>query len=329
MAKESKREKGAKVVVIGGAGFIGSHLADALIERGYEAHVIDNLSGGKRENINPKAVFHNVDIRDLETIKPIIKGARCVFHCAALPRVQYSIEHPIETNEVNVGGTLNVLIAAREGGVQRVIYSASSSAYGEQKTKPKTDSQGESVRPTGFGRFRPLVETMIPNPKSPYGLQKYIGELYCRVWSEVHGLETVSLRYFNVYGPRLNPDGAYALAIGKFLKQRTEGKPLTIWGDGTQTRDFTHVRDVVRANLLAAESKNVGKGEVINIGAGRNFSVNQLAKLIGGKVVHELPRIEPHDTLADNSLAKKLLGWKPEVILEEGIRELKKLWGLK
>ena len=306
--KKKENPKG-KVVVVGGAGFIGSHLTDALVEGGFEVHIIDNLSGGKNENINPKAVFHKADIRNLESIKPIIKGARFVFHCAALPRVQYSIEHPVETNEVNVGGTLNVLIAAREGKVKRVIYSASSSAYGDQKTLP-------------------LVETMMPSPKSPYGLHKYVGELYCKVWYAAYGLETISLRYFNVYGPRMNPDGAYALAIGKFLKQRKAGKPLTLWGDGTQTRDFTHVRDVVRANLLAMESKKVGKGEVLNIGAGHNFSVNQLAKLIGGPVVHEPPRIEPHDTLADNLFAKKLLGWKPEVTLEEGIAELKKEFGI-
>lgn len=299
----------SKAVVTGGAGFIGSHLADALIRLGFEAHVIDDLSGGKREHVNPQAVFHKADIRDLAAIKPIIKGARYVFHAAALPRVQFSIEHPVLTHEVNVGGTLNVLIAAKEGGVKRVIYSASSSAYGDQPTLP-------------------LIETMSANPKSPYGLQKYIGELYARVWSEVYNLPTVSLRYFNVYGPRLNPDGAYALAIGKFLKQRKAEKSLTIWGDGTQTRDFTHVRDIVTANLLAAESSKVGQGEVLNIGAGRNFSVNQLAKLIGGPVVHEPPRIEPHDTLADNSFARKLLGWKPEITLEEGIKELKELWGL-
>ncbi|MDO8619724.1 MAG: NAD-dependent epimerase/dehydratase family protein [bacterium] len=307
-----------KVVVVGGAGFIGSQVTDALVARfsaqggpasGWEVHVIDNLSGGKKESVNPKATFHNADIRELESIKPIIKGATFVFHLAALPRVQYSIEHPAETHEVNVTGTVNVLIASKEGGVKRVIYSASSSAYGDQKTLP-------------------LVETMTPAPKSPYGLQKYLGEEYARVWSEVYGLPTVSLRYFNVYGPGLNPDGAYALAIGKFLKQRKEGKPLTIWGDGTQTRDSTHVRDVVRANLLAMESTKVGKGEVINIGTGRNFSVNQLAKLIGGDVVHEPARLEPHDTLADNSLAKKLLGWKPEITLEEGIKELKKAFNI-
>ncbi len=303
MSKDKKTNN--KVVVVGGAGFIGSHVTDALVDRGFEVHVIDNLSGGKKENVNPEAVFYQVDIRNLEEIKPIIAGAEYVFHFAALPRVQYSIEHPVETHEVNVTGTLNVLIASKEGGVKRVVYSASSSAYGDQKTLP-------------------LVETMTPMPKSPYGLQKYLGEEYCKVWGEVYGLSTVNLRYFNVYGPRLDPNGAYALAIGKFLKQRREGKPITIWGDGTQTRDFTHVRDVVRANLLAAESAKVGKGEVINIGAGRNFSVNQLVKLIGGEVVHESPRIEPHDTLADNSLAKKLLGWSPEVTLEEGIKELKK-----
>ncbi|MBI2476454.1 MAG: NAD-dependent epimerase/dehydratase family protein [Candidatus Taylorbacteria bacterium] len=310
MPKENKKTTSVKVVVTGGAGFIGSHIADALVLRGYEVHVIDNLFGGRREHVNPKAIFHEIDIRNLELIKPVIKGAKFLFHLAALPRVQYSITHPLETHEANATGTLNVLIAAREGGVKRVIYSASSSAYGDQ---PKM----------------PLREDMPANPKSPYGLQKYVGELYCKVWSEVYGLETVSLRYFNVYGPRFNPEGAYALVIGKFLKLRREGKPLTITGDGTQTRDFTDVRDVVRANLLAAESLKVGKGEVLNIGAGRNFSVNGLAKLIGGDVAHVAARLEPHDTLADNSLAKKLLGWTPEVTLEDGINELKRLYDLK
>ena len=204
-------------------------------------------------------------------------------------------------------GTLNVLVAAKEGGVKRVVYSASSSAYGDQKEMP-------------------LREDMPAHPKSPYGLQKYIGELYCKLWSEVYALETVSLRYFNVYGPRIDPSGAYPLAIGQFLKQRSEGKPITITGDGKQTRDFTHVRDVVRANLLAAESSKVGKGEVINIGAGKNFSINKVAEMIGGEVVHIAPRLEPHDTLADNSLAKNLLGWTPAVSLEEGIAELKKIY---
>jgi UDP-glucose 4-epimerase len=292
-----------KVIVVGGAGFIGSNLVDALIKEKYEVHVIDNLSGGKKENLNPKAVFHEKDIRKIEDIKPIFIGATYVFHLAALPRVQYSIEHPDETNEVNINGTLNVLIASAEAKVKRLVYSASSSAYGDQSKMP-------------------LRENMSAHPKSPYGLQKYVGELYCRLWNEVYGLETVSLRYFNAYGPRQNPDGAYALVIGKFMKQKAEGQTITITGDGKQTRDFTSVHDIVRANIMAATSKKVGKGGVMNIGAGKNFSINKVAKLIGGPVVHIPARLEPKHTLADNSLAKKLIGWKPEISLEQGIAEL-------
>ncbi len=295
-----------KVVVTGGAGFIGSHIADALVAEGYDVHVVDNLAAGKKENVNPKAVFHNADIRKLSEISPIFEGATYVFHEAALPRVQFSIEFPDQTNEANVTGTLNVLIAARDAKVKRLLYAASSSAYGDQDKMP-------------------LVETMSANPKSPYGLQKYIGEMYLRLFHEVYNLETVSLRYFNVYGPRNSAEGAYALVIAKFLALKKQGKPLTITGDGTQTRDFTSVHDVARANLLAMKSPKVGKGEVINIGAGHNYTVNDVAKLIGGEAVHIAPRLEPHDTLADNSLAKKLLGWRPELKLEDGIEELKKL----
>ncbi|GMQ95540.1 MAG: GDP-mannose 4,6-dehydratase [Patescibacteria group bacterium] len=292
-----------RAIVVGGAGFIGSHVVDALVERGFDVGVIDNLSGGKREHVNKKAVLHTVDIRNYADIEDIIRGADYVFHLAALPRVQFSIENPVETNDVNVGGTLNVLLAAHKGGVKRVIYSASSSAYGDQTEMP-------------------LTEDMPVNPLSPYGLQKYIGEMYCRVFSEIYGLSTVSLRYFNVYGSRFDPEGPYALVIGKFLKQKAEGKPLTITGDGEQTRDFTHVRDVVRANLLAMESKNVGKGEIINIGAGNNVSINKIAELIGGPVEHVPPRVEPKHTLASNTKAKNLLGWEPSISLEEGIGEL-------
>jgi UDP-glucose 4-epimerase len=265
----------AKVIVTGAAGFIGTHIC----------------------------------VRDTEKMKKLFAGAKYVFHLAALPRVPYSIEHPQETHDHNINGTLSALVAAKEAGVSRFIYSASSSAYGDADTMP-------------------LVEDMPARPKSPYGLQKYVGELYCRLWSEVYGLPAVSLRYFNVYGPGASDEGAYALVIARFLKQRKEGKPMTITGDGTQTRDFTHVRDVVRANLLAATGNGVGKGEVINIGAGANASVNKIAELIGGPVEYVAARLEPHDTLADNSLAKKLLGWSPEVSLEDGIAELKKLAGL-
>lgn len=294
-----------KVVVTGGAGFIGSHLVDALIEKGFDVHVIDNLSNGKKELVNNKAILHELDIRNLEKIKPVINGAKYVFHLAALPRVQFSIENPEETNEVNVTGTLNVLIASEEGGVDRVVYTASSAAYGNQSSMP-------------------LNEEMKADPLSPYGLHKYIGELYSSVWSKVYDLSTVSLRYFNVYGQRMDPDGAYALVIGKFIKQKKEGKKLTITGDGEQTRDFTHVSDVVNANILAAESKNVGKGEVINIGAGEGQSINKIAELIGGEVEYVPARLEPKHTQADNAKARKLLGWKPKVSIEDGIGELLK-----
>ncbi|MEI8338117.1 MAG: NAD-dependent epimerase/dehydratase family protein [bacterium] len=294
-----------KVIVTGGAGFIGSNAVDALIEKGFEVHVIDNLSGGKKENVNPKAILHIADIRKLEEIMPIFSEVEFVFHFAALPRVQYSIENPVETAEVNITGTQNVLIAAQKNGVKRVIYSASSSAYGDQKTMP-------------------LVESMLPQPKSPYGLQKYVGEHLCRLWSEIFGLETVSLRYFNVYGPRQADEGVYALVIANFLKKKSEGLPMTITGDGMQTRDFTHVRDVVRANILAMESDRVGNGEVINIGGGKNYSVLEIAKLIGGEYAFIPARIEPHDTLADTTRAQFLLGWKPQENFEEGIEELKK-----
>lgn len=298
-----------KVLVVGGAGFIGSHLSDLLVSSGAEVHILDNLSGGKKENINPKANFHLADITKFSEIKPFFVGIDFVFHLAALPRVPYSIEYPIETNDANINGTLNVYLAAKESGVSRVVYSASSSAYGDQSTMP-------------------LVETMVPNPKSPYGLQKYVGELYGRVFHQVYGLETVSLRYFNVYGPRYNAEGAYALVIGKFLEQRKKGEPMTITGDGKQTRDFTHVRDVAQANILAALSDKVGRGETINIGAGNNVSINQIAEMIGGPVEHIDPRFEPKDTLADNSKAKELLGWTPEVSIEEGVKELKEIAGL-
>jgi nucleoside-diphosphate-sugar epimerase len=292
-----------KAIVTGGAGFIGSHIVDELIKDGYDVHVIDNLAAGKKENVNPKAILHVKDIRNLKDIKPIFTGAQYVFHLAALPRVQFSIENPAETHDVNITGTLNVLMSAKEAGVKRVVYSASSSAYGDQP-------------------IMPLVESMPAHPKSPYGLHKYVSELYCKLWSEVYNLETVCLRYFNVYGKRQDPSGAYALVIGKFLKQHNEGKSMTITGDGKQTRDFTNIHDVVQANMLAATSKHVGMGESINIGAGRNFSINKVAELIGGPVEYLPARLEPKDTLADNKLAKKLLGWEPKVSLEQGIKEI-------
>lgn len=299
----------AKCLVTGGAGFIGSNLVDALIERGDEVAIVDNLSTGKKENINPKADFHEADIRNLEAIKPLFSGVDYVFHLAAFPRVQPSIEDPVTSNDINLNGTLNVLVSARDAKVKKVVYSASSSAYGNQTKMP-------------------LTEDMPVNCMSPYGLQKYIGELYCRLFSDLYGLPTVSLRYFNIYGKRQATEGAYCLVMGIFVQQRKEGKPMTITGDGEQKRDYTAVTDAVRANILAAESEKTGKGEVLNIGRGNNFSVNELAKMIGGPTVNIAPRIEPKETLADNSLAKNLLGWEPSVNLEEWIVDYKKEMGI-
>jgi UDP-glucose 4-epimerase len=298
-----------KIIVTGGAGFIGSHVADAFVARGDDVHIIDTLATGKREYINPAATLHEADIRDFESLAPIFKGAERVFHLAALPRVQPSIADPRTTNDVNVTGTLNVLVAARDAGVKRLVYSASSSAYGDQETLPFT-------------------EDMKPHPISPYALQKYVGELYAELFSKLYDLETVSLRYFNVYGPRIATEGAYALAVGRFLEQRKKGQPLTIVPDGTQSRDSTHVRDVVRANLLAAESPQVGGGEVINIGGGSDHTVLELAAMIGGPTVFIEPRVEPKHTRADVTKAKELLGWEPQVGFEEGIAELKHLYGI-
>ncbi|GIW65707.1 MAG: NAD dependent epimerase/dehydratase [Candidatus Parcubacteria bacterium] len=297
----------AKILVTGGAGFIGSHLVDRLIKEGYKVIVIDNLSGGKKENLNPKAIFYKVDICNLDKILPLFKGVDYVFHTAALPRVHLSIDKPIETHRVNIDGTLNVLYASDKNKAKRVIYSSSSSVYGEQKNLP-------------------LRESMVPNPLSPYALQKLVGEYYCKLFSSLYDLETVSLRYFNVYGPRMDPEGPYALVIGRFLKLKKEGKPLTIYGDGKQTRDFTYIDDVIEANILAMKSKRVGKGEVINICYGKNHSINYVAKLIGGKKNY-LPKRkgEPRHTLGDNSLARKILGWKPKISLEEGIEICKNI----
>lgn len=290
-------------LVTGGAGFIGSHITDALLSAGHRVTVLDDLSTGNEENINKRAKFILADIRNLGEITPHFRGIDGVFHAAALPRVQFSLEQPIATNEVNVTGTLHVLVAARDQGVKRVVYSASSSAYGNSPVTP-------------------LHEGLPPQPMSPYGLQKYIGEEYCRLFSLAYGLETVSLRYFNVYGPRMAGEGAYRTVIKTFLMQKAKGEPLTIVGDGEQTRDFTHVCDVVRANSSAMESKNVGKGETVNIGAGKDWSVNAIAKLIGGSVTHIPPRLEPRATRADNRRAKELLGWEPKEKFEDAIQEL-------
>lgn len=291
-----------KFLVTGGAGFIGSHIVEALLARGDEVRILDDFSSGKRENISSGTEVVEASIINLEKIKPAFVGVHGVFHCAAIPRVQTSIEQPIETNEINITGMLNVIMASSAAGVKRLVYCASSAAYGDQP-------------------MLPLHEEMKPNPKSPYGLQKYVGEEYAKLASMFWNLETVSLRYFNVYGPRMAFTGAYVTVAAVFLDQRGKGQPMSITGDGTQTRDFVYVSDVVSANLLAMEGTKVGKGEVINIGSGTNKSVNEVARLISGPTVTIPPRIEPHDTLADISRAKELLGWAPQVPFEQGVQK--------
>lgn len=298
-----------KIVITGGAGFIGSHLAHALVMKGLHVTIVDNLSQGKRERCPEGATLEVADIRDKEKITSVMRDTDTVFHLAAVPRVPYSIEHPEETNDVNITGTLAVLLAARDAGVRRVVYAASSSAYGEQIVLP-------------------LHEELPANPLHPYGIQKYVGELYTKIFHTIYGLETVALRFFNVYGLYQNPDGPYAGAIPKFLSLCKSKKTLPVVGDGEQTRDFTNVRDVISALILAMESPNVGKGEVINVGAGRNVSVLELAKLIGGEIEFLPARTEAKDSLADITKAKKLLGWEPKINLEEGIRELKLHFGI-
>ncbi len=301
-----------KYVVVGGAGFIGSNIVDKLVEQNHEVIVIDNLSTGKMGNVNPKASIEYLDICNTEessAMVEIMSGADSVFLLAAKARVQPSIENPVEYEVNNTIGTLNVLKCASDAGVRRVVYSASSSAYGD------TDKL-------------PSVESDPVNPLSPYGAQKYYGEVMCKMFSQVYDIETVSLRYFNIYGERQNVGGAYAMVIGIFVDQLLNGKPMTIRGDGEQRRDFTYVGDVVNANILASQSEKVGNGEVINIGNGDNRSINEIADMIGDNKVNVDPVIEPPETLADNSKARELLGWEPKGNIDTWIPKYKKEMGL-
>ncbi len=300
-----------KAIVTGGAGFIGSNLVDKLIEQGIEVTILDDLSTGKKENINPKAKFIECDISTVSQADLIfyINGADVVFHTAAKARVQPSIDDPITFNKANVDGTLNMLYASHKAKVKRFVYSASSSAYGNA---------------TKF----PTPEEHQTDPLSPYGLQKYIGEQYCKVFSKIYGLDTVSLRYFNVYGERMLLEGAYCLVLGIFAKQMLEGKPLTINNDGKQRRDFTYVGDIVNANILTATRTEPFKGDVINIGNGENYSVNEVAKIFGGKTIKGKDVLEPFQTLADNSKALLLLDWDPQGDLPTWINNYKKELGI-
>ena len=301
----TKSFAGRQVIVTGGAGFIGSHLVDALVAAQARVRVIDNFATADRRHINPRAELVEADIRDGSSIARVLQGIDAIFHVAALPRIPLSIAKPLETHMTNVVGTLNVLIAARDAKVRRVVFSGSSSVYGVQSTMP-------------------LVETMTPHPQSPYALQKLAGEEYARLFHRLYGLETVALRYFAVYGARMAEEGAYKLAIAAFLRARREGRPLEIDGDGEQMRDFTHVSDIVRANLLAADCE-IADGRPINIGRGENVSINRIAAMFGGPTVHREARAgDMRDTLADNREAARILGWHPQVSVADGIAALLK-----
>lgn len=303
-----------KSVVTGGMGFIGHHLVRALKARGDSVVVVDNMAGGFfREREEEGVLYYTNNIAGpkerIEDLETIFKDAQCVYHLAALPRVQYSFEFPEETELVNVGGTIRVLEAARRTQVKRLIFASSSSVYGEPD-------------------MLPVHEGLALNPLSPYAKQKETAEWYCRMYAKVHALPTTSLRFFNVYGPGADPKGAYALVVAKFIEQRLRQEPMTITGDGAQTRDFTHVRDVVRGMMLAAANQASGDGRALNIGGGRSVSVQEVARRIGGPIVTIPPRIEARDSLADIKQAETVLGWKPEVSFEEGIAELKALHSL-
>jgi UDP-glucose 4-epimerase len=297
-----------KVLVTGGAGFIGSNLVDQLLRDGHSVVVVDNESSDAHEKFywNEKCSNHKLDICDYEQILPLFKDVDYVFHIAAEARIQPAILDPAKAVKTNVLGTCNVLQAARQNKVKRVIYSSTSSAYG-LKNEP------------------PLIETMPKDCLNPYSVSKTAGEELCSMYYNLFGVETVIFRYFNVYGERQPTKGQYAPVIGLFIKQKHEGKPMTVVGDGLQRRDFTHVSDVVNANILAAYSKDSAiLGETFNIGTGLNHSVLDLVNLIQGEYMHIPARIgESRITLANINKAVSMLKWQPKVKLEEWINENK------
>lgn len=289
------------MVVTGGAGFIGSHLSEKLLSLGYTVRIIDNMSQGKKEYIPDGAEFYQGDILDKELLRKVFNGAKGVFHVAAMSKVAPSIDKIEYCTEQNVMGTLNVLIVAKECEVEKVIYSSSSSYYGNHKA--------------------PQREDMLPNPLNPYALSKYVGEQYCELYTVLYGLPTLSLRYFNVYGNRQPSEGAYALVLGIFLKNLQEGKALTIHGNGSQRRDFVHVSDVVDANIAAFNSD--AQGMVLNVGSGKNISVQELADLISSDQTYEPRRLgDAEITLADIHKAREVIGWEARVSIEDGIQSM-------
>lgn len=295
------------ILVTGGAGFIGSHLAAALIARGHDVRVVDDLSTGRIENLVPGIDFIEGDLTDHSVAAVAVSDCDVVLHQAAVPSVPRSISQPRSSHESNIDATFNVLLAARDAGVRRVVYAASSSAYGDSVVLPK-------------------VEDMPANPRSPYALQKHVGETYCRLFTELYGLETVSLRYFNVFGPRQHPSSPYSGVLSLFIKAALSGTAPTIYGDGEQTRDFTYIDNVVDGVLRAVSAPGV-VGEVINLAAGGRISLNEawatLQRIIGPlpSPVYEPPRVgDVRDSQAGIGKAERLLGYRPTHSFEEGLR---------
>ena len=294
-----------KYLVTGGAGFIGSNIVNSLVDAGHGVVVIDNESSDAHEyfHYNDEAKYHRHDICDYDKIKYLFEGVDTVFHCAAEARIQPAIINPLKAVMTNSYGTCSVLQAATEAGVRRVVYSSTSSAYGLVNQIPNAETQPDDCL-------------------NPYSVSKVSGEKLCKMYSDLFGLETVVFRYFNVYGENQPTKGQYAPVIGLFLKQRKNKEPLTIVPDGEQRRDFTHVSDVVSANILASTVKLETYGQVFNVGTGTNFSVNEIAKLISDDTVLIDPRPgESRETLADITKTKKTLGWNPRVQLEDWIAQ--------
>jgi nucleoside-diphosphate-sugar epimerase len=299
-----------RYLVTGGAGFIGSNMVDELLKRGHEVVVLDDLSAGKEENlarVRQKIDFRVGTITDLATVQSACSGVDYVIHLAARTSVPRSVKDPLESNRVNIDGTLNVLVAARDAKVRRIVYAASSSAYGETPTLPK-------------------VETMQPAPISPYGVTKYVGELYAQVFGRVYGLENACVRYFNVFGPRQDPTSQYSGVLARFMLAVLQGQQPVVYGDGEQSRDFTYIDNVVDETLRACEAKGAS-GMVFNGGTGARITLNQVLKLLekitGKKVVarYDPPRNgDIRDSQAEISLARKTLGYEPSVLFEEGLR---------
>jgi nucleoside-diphosphate-sugar epimerase len=299
-----------RYLVTGGAGFIGSNIVDELVRRGHSVTVLDDLSAGKEENlagVRNKIEFHHGSITDLEKVKTACVGADYVVHLAARTSVPRSVVDPLETNRVNIDGTLNVLVAARDAKVKRVVFAASSSAYGETPTLPK-------------------VETMPPAPISPYGVTKLVGEMYMQVFGRVYGLENVSLRYFNVFGPRQDPTSQYSGVLSRFIFALLDGLQPVVFGDGEQSRDFTYIDNVVDASLRACEAPGAS-GMVFNVGTAARITLNDTLRLlekISGKPGR--PKYDPPRTgdilhsQAEISLGRKILGYDPQVGFEEGLR---------